>query len=108
MTDQTHDDSREQAQEPHQDQSGAQPDAPFDPQPDPQPDSRSDEQPGEPGATDRPDSGWSTGDTRVDDAVARLEGLDERDLNEHVEVYDSVHRDLADVLDDAGTPPSSA
>ena len=68
----------------------------------------SDAQSDDSGATDRAGSGWSTGDTRVDDAVARLEGLDERDLNEHVEVYDSVHRDLADVLDDAGTPPSSA
>ncbi len=96
MTDQTDDDSQDQDQDydekTHQDQSDAQPDA----------------QPDDPRATDRPDNGWSTGDARVDDAVARLEGLDERDLNEHVEVYDSVHRDLADVLDDAGTPPSSA
>ncbi len=60
------------------------------------------------GPADAADTDWSTGDTRVDDAVARLDSLDERDVHEHVDVYDSVHHDLADVLDDAGTPPAPA
>ncbi len=57
---------------------------------------------------EEPDTAWSTGDPRVDTAVSRLDGLDDRDIHEHVDVYDSVHRDLADVLDDAGTPPTTA
>ncbi len=103
MTDQAgdhpEDESRDRSDEQHQDHQD---------QDQGQPDNRTEPQPDDSGPTDRPDGGWSTGDTRVDDAVARLEGLDERDLHEHVDVYDSVHRDLADVLDDAGTPPSSA
>ncbi len=52
------------------------------------------------------DSTWSTGDARVDDAVGRLDDLDERDLDDHADVYDTIHGDLAGVLDDAGpTPP---
>ena len=46
---------------------------------------------------------WSTGDVRVDEAVARLDDLDERDVDEHADVYDTVHGDLAAVLDDAGS-----
>lgn len=46
---------------------------------------------------------WSTGDERVDEAVARLDDLDERDVDEHADVYDTVHGDLAAVLDDAGS-----
>jgi hypothetical protein len=44
---------------------------------------------------------WSTGDERVDEAVSRLDDLDERELDEHADVYDTIHGDLADVLDDA-------
>ena len=47
------------------------------------------------------DAAWFTGDPRVDDAVARLADLDDRDLDEHADVYDTIHSDLADVLDDA-------
>ncbi len=53
------------------------------------------------------EAAWSTGDARVDDAVARLGDLDERDLDEHADVYDTIHGDLADVLDDAGTTTPS-
>jgi hypothetical protein len=63
-------------------------------------------QPGAPQATEVADraEAWSTGDSRVDDAVARLRDLDERDLDEHADVYDTIHSDLADVLDDASEP----
>jgi len=69
-----------------------------------------DQGPPEPAGSDQEeqDTAWSTGDPRVDRALARLDGLDDRDIHEHVDVYDSVHRDLADVLDDAGTPPTTA
>jgi len=51
---------------------------------------------------------WSTGDARVDDAVGRLGELDNRDLVEHADVFDAIQRDLADVLDDAGTSPATS
>jgi hypothetical protein len=57
-------------------------------------------------SADSADAAWSTGDARVDDAVARLGVLDERDLDEHADVYDAIHSDLADVLDDAARPSS--
>ena len=47
-------------------------------------------------------------ETRVDDAVARLADLDARDLDEHADVYDTIHGDLSDVLDDAARPPHSS
>ena len=56
----------------------------------------------EPQAEPEADTPWSTGDERVDEAVARLDDLDERDVDEHADVYDTIHGDLADVLDDAG------
>jgi hypothetical protein len=34
----------------------------------------------------------------VEAALAPLEALDERPVNEHVEVFDAVHRALQDVL----------
>ena len=37
----------------------------------------------------------------MDEAVSRLDDLDERDVDEHADVYDTIHGDLADVLDDA-------
>ena len=49
------------------------------------------------------DDAWSTGDARVDAAVARLDDLDERGLHDQADVYDAIHRDLADVLDDASS-----
>jgi hypothetical protein len=41
----------------------------------------------------------STGDARVDFAVARLDELDSRPTDEHVQVFDDVHRRLQDALD---------
>ncbi len=60
----------------------------------------------EPQAEPEADTPWSTGDERVDEAVARLDDLDERDVDEHADVYDTIHGDLADVLDDAGSDES--
>lgn len=34
----------------------------------------------------------------VDEALALLEQLEERPVNEHVEVFDAVHRSLQDAL----------
>ncbi len=34
----------------------------------------------------------------VDAAVARLDGIEERPVGEHVEVFDAVHRALQDAL----------
>lgn len=45
------------------------------------------------------------GDPRVDSAVARTDGLDERPVSDHVEVFDEVHRSFRETLDD---PESSA
>ncbi len=42
-----------------------------------------------------------TGDARVDAAIARLAELDERSSSAAVEIYDDVHRTLAEVLGDA-------
>jgi hypothetical protein len=55
----------------------------------------------EPQAEPEVETPWSTGDERVDEAVSRLDDLDQRDVDEHADVYDTIHGDLADVLDDA-------
>jgi hypothetical protein len=39
-----------------------------------------------------------TGDSRVDDALDRLDGLDALPVTEHVGEYDAVHRALQDAL----------
>jgi hypothetical protein len=52
---------------------------------------------------DGPGDARFTGDARVDAAVARLDDIGERDLHEHADVFNTIHVDLADVLDDAGT-----
>ncbi|MBA2444394.1 MAG: hypothetical protein H0V49_03575 [Nocardioidaceae bacterium] len=46
----------------------------------------------------------TTGDQRVDGAVARLDQLDELDLDEHGQVYDEISAALHDVLDGAPEP----
>ena len=46
-----------------------------------------------------------TGDVRVDAALAALEGLPERPVDEHPEVYESVHRQLQAAL--ADTPDAN-
>ena len=45
-----------------------------------------------------PTNGPSTGDPRVDAAMARLDQLDRTPVSGHVEVYDAVHRSLQDTL----------
>ena len=53
-------------------------------------------------STGDPDGHGETGDPppdpRVQAALARLARLDDLDVDEHVEVYDAVHRDLRDAL----------
>ena len=53
-------------------------------------------------STRAPDGHGETGDLppdpRVQAALARLARLDDLDVDEHVEVYDAVHRDLRDAL----------
>lgn len=66
---------------------------------------RPDQQPAEPGQPAAPEQERDTasfGDPRVDAAVARTDGLDERSVDEHVEVFDDVHRSFRDALDDPG------
>jgi hypothetical protein len=57
---------------------------------------------------DRPPEDSGFGDPRVDAAVARTDGLDERPVEEHVEVFDDVHRSLRDTLDDPEADRSGA
>jgi hypothetical protein len=45
------------------------------------------------------DEPFSTGDAQVDAALARLDELDERPLDEHVDVYADIHQSLGAVLD---------
>ncbi|HEY7042340.1 MAG TPA: hypothetical protein VH419_01600 [Nocardioidaceae bacterium] len=47
----------------------------------------------------------ATGDDRVDAVTARLRELDDRDVHDHADVYEAIHRDLAAVLDDAAALP---
>lgn len=42
--------------------------------------------------------GVETGDVPVDEALRTLEGLERRDLREHVTAFDAVHRALSDRL----------
>jgi len=54
------------------------------------------------------DTQFSTGDPQVDDALSRLDGLDDRPLDEHADVYTDIHRSLGAVLDGtAGAPEAS-
>lgn len=52
--------------------------------------------------TGEPGSGHpsSTGDARVDTALAGLDGLDEAPVHEHAAVIEEVHRSLQDALAD--------
>lgn len=49
----------------------------------------------------------STGEAQVDAAVARLAELDERDVDEHADVFDDIHRTLGKVLDGSGSAEPS-
>ena len=46
-----------------------------------------------------PTPAFSTGDADVDQALGKLEELDERPLDEHADVYADIHRSLGSVLD---------
>jgi hypothetical protein len=46
------------------------------------------------------DSVSSTGDARIDSALAALDGLDETPVHEHTAVIEEVHRSLQDALAD--------
>ena len=43
-----------------------------------------------------------TGHPRIDDALERLEGLDELDISAHPEVFDTIHGVLRESLANAG------
>jgi hypothetical protein len=53
------------------------------------------------------DPGFSTGDFEVDQALTKLDNLDERPLDEHADVYADIHRSLGSVLD-GGSEGSNA
>ena len=50
----------------------------------------------------------STGDPRVDDAVARLDDLPGLPAGEHLAVFEYVHERLTEALGDAGAPATAA
>jgi len=50
----------------------------------------------------------STGDGRVDTALARLGQLDDLDLDEHAQVFDEISASLQDVLDEDPLDRSSS
>jgi hypothetical protein len=56
-----------------------------------------------------PDGGPSTGDARVDEALAKLAGLDGLPLPEHPAVFEAIHGALSGALGEldtgAGLPP---
>lgn len=46
------------------------------------------------------ESARGTGDTRIDSALAALDGLDETPVHEHAAVIEEAHRSLQDALAD--------
>lgn len=55
-------------------------------------------------AADNVDDGIveTTGHARIDEALNRLEALDELDINEHPEQFDAIHQALRESLASAG------
>ena len=53
------------------------------------------------------DEGVSLGDPRVDAAVSALRDLEQRDVDEHVEVYERAHEALKGALEDESQPSVS-
>jgi hypothetical protein len=49
-----------------------------------------------------------TGHAEVDDVIASLDGLDDRPVAEHVEVFESAHDRLRGALTDPGDDPSGS
>jgi hypothetical protein len=58
------------------------------------------EQPTADSADPGSESARSTGDTRIDSALAALDGLDETPVHEHAAVIEEAHRSLQDALAD--------
>ena len=50
-----------------------------------------------------PDPSWpeSTGNGRIDEAIARLDRLDELSVDAHPEIFDEIHTGLRDALANA-------
>ncbi len=44
----------------------------------------------------------STGNARIDEALTRLDALDELDINDHPEQFDAIHQALRESLASAG------
>ena len=44
----------------------------------------------------------ATGNARIDEALTRLEALDELDINDHPEQFDAIHQALRESLASAG------
>lgn len=42
----------------------------------------------------------ATGDSRVDSALAKLQNIEQLDVNEHSEIYSEIHTDLSAALSD--------
>ena len=48
-----------------------------------------------------------TGNERIDEALSRLEDLDELDINDHPEQFDAIHQALRESLASAGRDEGS-
>ena len=55
-----------------------------------------------------PDGQVRTGNVTVDAVLASLEGLEDRPVSEHVEVFEHAHEQLRRALDGAGDQATSA
>ncbi len=62
------------------------------------------EMPAEDEATTAPKTATveSTGNGRIDEALTRLEAIDELDINDHPEQFDAIHQALRESLASAG------
>ena len=62
------------------------------------------EMPSEDEATVRPEpiEAEATGNVRIDEALTRLDALDELDINDHPEQFDAIHQALRESLASAG------
>lgn len=62
------------------------------------------ETPSEDEVTDVPEpiEAASTGNVRIDEALTRLDALDELDINDHPEQFDAIHQALRESLASAG------
>ncbi|MGB9377259.1 MAG: hypothetical protein WCB04_07075 [Mycobacteriales bacterium] len=65
------------------------------------------EQPGSTAATGNDPGDQSTGEPRVDAAIAGLHDVDALPVAEHVETYADVHARLQEILNEIGSPDSA-